>query len=55
LVRGYYNEPLNFCCVCYCCWISYHLASIGPGIGQGIAAGQAVEVIARQLEAEGKI
>ncbi|KAA0046034.1 ATP synthase CFO C subunit [Cucumis melo var. makuwa] len=31
------------------------LASIGPGIGQGTAAGQAIEGIARQLEAEGKI
>ena len=31
------------------------LASIGPGLGQGTAAGQAVEGIARQPEAEGKI
>ncbi len=31
------------------------LASIGPGIGQGIAAGQVVEGIARQPEVEGKI
>lgn len=31
------------------------LASIGPGLGQGNAAGQAVEGIARQPEAEGKI
>ncbi|KAL6497220.1 hypothetical protein OROGR_029149 [Orobanche gracilis] len=31
------------------------LASIGPGFGQGTAAGQAVEAIARQPEAEGKI
>jgi len=31
------------------------IASIGPGIGQGTAAGQAVEGIARQPEAEGKI
>ncbi len=31
------------------------LAAIGPGIGQGVAAGQAVEGIARQPEAEGKI
>ncbi|MEL6172157.1 MAG: hypothetical protein AAFR02_09095, partial [Pseudomonadota bacterium] len=28
------------------------LAAIGPGIGQGNAAGQAVEGIARQPEAE---
>jgi F-type H+-transporting ATPase subunit c len=31
------------------------LAAIGPGIGQGNAAGQAVEGIARQPEAEDKI
>ncbi|KAM0034664.1 putative ATP synthase, F0 complex, subunit C, V-ATPase proteolipid subunit C-like protein [Helianthus debilis subsp. tardiflorus] len=31
------------------------LASIGPGVGQGTAAGQAVEGIVRQPEAEGKI
>nr|QGU93283.1 ATP synthase CF0 subunit III [Selaginella stauntoniana] len=30
-------------------------ASTGPGVGQGTAAGQAVEGIARQPEAEGKI
>ncbi|KAF3671344.1 ATP synthase subunit c, chloroplastic [Capsicum annuum] len=30
------------------------LASIGPGVGQGTVAGQAVEGIARQPEAEGK-
>ncbi|MBA0725612.1 hypothetical protein Golax_022181, partial [Gossypium laxum] len=31
------------------------LASIGLGVGQGTAAGQAIEGIARQPEAEGKI
>ena len=31
------------------------LAAIGPGIGQGNAAGQAVEGIARQPEAASKI
>ncbi|MBX2865045.1 MAG: ATP synthase F0 subunit C [Leptolyngbyaceae cyanobacterium MAG.088] len=31
------------------------LAAIGPGIGQGSASGKAVEGIARQPEAEGKI
>ena len=31
------------------------LAAIGPGIGQGQAAGAAVEGIARQPEAENKI
>jgi ATP synthase F0 subunit c len=31
------------------------LAAIGPGMGQGTAAGYAVEGIARQPEAEGKI
>jgi F-type H+-transporting ATPase subunit c len=31
------------------------IASIGPGLGQGNAASSAVEGIARQPEAEGKI
>jgi F-type H+-transporting ATPase subunit c len=31
------------------------LAAIGPGIGQGTAAAQAVEGLARQPEAEGHI
>ena len=31
------------------------LAAIGPGIGQGTAAAQAVEGLARQPEAEGNI
>ena len=31
------------------------LAAIGPGVGQGSAAAQAVAGIARQPEAEGKI
>jgi ATP synthase F0 subunit c len=35
--------------------IAAGLAAIGPGIGQGTAAAQAVEGIARQPEAEGKI
>ncbi|AFY74733.1 ATP synthase, F0 subunit c [Synechococcus sp. PCC 7502] len=35
--------------------IAIGLAAVGPGIGQGTAAGQALEGIARQPEAEGKI
>jgi ATP synthase F0 subunit c len=35
--------------------LSIGLAAIGPGMGQGTAAGYAVEGIARQPEAEGKI
>lgn len=31
------------------------LAAIGPGIGQGIAASKALEGLARQPEAEGKL
>ncbi len=31
------------------------MAGIGPGIGQGIVGGKAVEAIARQPEAEGQI
>jgi len=35
--------------------IAVGLGAVGPGIGQGTAAGYAVEGIARQPEAEGKI
>ena len=35
--------------------LSIGLAAVGPGIGQGTVAGYAVEGIARQPEAEGKI
>nr|YP_010337786.1 AtpH [Sahlingia subintegra]UNJ17371.1 AtpH [Sahlingia subintegra] len=35
--------------------LSVGLAAIGPGIGQGTAAAQAVEGIARQPEVEGRI
>ena len=35
--------------------LSVGLAAIGPGVGQGTAAGYAVEGIARQPEVEGKI
>jgi len=35
--------------------IAVGLGAIGPGIGQGTAASRAVEGIARQPEAEGKI
>ncbi|XP_047267065.1 30S ribosomal protein S2, chloroplastic-like [Capsicum annuum] len=35
-------------------WLG-RLTSIGPGVGKGTAAGQAIEGIARQPEAEGKI
>jgi F-type H+-transporting ATPase subunit c len=35
--------------------LSVGLAAIGPGLGQGTAAGYAIEGIARQPEAEGQI
>jgi F-type H+-transporting ATPase subunit c len=31
------------------------IAGLGPGIGQGFAAGKAVEAVGRQPEAQGKI
>lgn len=31
------------------------IAGLGPGIGEGYAAGKAIEALARQPEAEGKI
>ncbi|KAI5440672.1 40S ribosomal protein [Lathyrus oleraceus] len=48
-----YHESTYCCCFCYRCWVG--LASIGPGVGHGTAAGQGVEGIARQPKAEDKI
>jgi F-type H+-transporting ATPase subunit c len=48
--KTYYG--FYYCCFCYRCWFINRFA--GPGIGQGNAAGQAVEGIARQPEAETK-
>jgi F-type H+-transporting ATPase subunit c len=48
-------DPLIFYASIIVAGLSVGLASIGPGIGQGTAVGQAVEGIARQPEAEGKI
>ena len=35
--------------------VGYGLATIGPGLGIGIATGKATEAISRQPEASGKI
>ena len=35
--------------------VGYGLAAIGPGIGEGFAAGKAVEALGRQPEAMSKI
>ena len=35
--------------------LAISIATIGPGIGQGITASKAMEAIARQPEASGKI
>ena len=57
LVRGTYftMNPLISAASVIAAGLAVGLASIGPGIGQGTAAGQALEGIARQPEAEGKI
>jgi hypothetical protein len=44
-------NPLIFAASVIVAGLAVGLASIGPGIGQGTAAGQAVEGIARQPEA----
>ncbi|KAL9251510.1 ATP synthase subunit a, chloroplastic-like protein, partial [Drosera capensis] len=49
------NNPLISATSVIAAGLAVGLASIGPGIGQGTAAGQAVEGIARQPQAEGKI
>ncbi|KAK4860374.1 hypothetical protein QYF36_022446 [Acer negundo] len=48
-------NPLIFAASVIAAGLVVGLASIGHGVGQGTAAGQAVEGIARQPEAEGKI
>jgi F-type H+-transporting ATPase subunit c len=48
-------EPLVAAASVVAAALAVGLGAIGPGIGQGNAAGQAVEGIARQPEAEGKI
>ncbi|PHT88137.1 ATP synthase subunit c, chloroplastic [Capsicum annuum] len=47
-------NPLVFATSLIAAGLAVGLASIGPGVGQGTVAGQAVEGIARQPEAEGK-
>jgi F-type H+-transporting ATPase subunit c len=48
------NPPISVASV-IAAGLAVNLASIGPGVDQGTAVGQAVEGIARQPEAEGKI
>jgi F-type H+-transporting ATPase subunit c len=48
-------EPIIAAASVIAAGLSVGLAAIGPGIGQGQAAGATVEGIARQPEAEGKI
>jgi len=54
-VRKNIMDPLVSAASVIAAALAVGLAAIGPGIGQGNAAGQAVEGIARQPEAEGKI
>ncbi|MFS8008842.1 putative ATP synthase, F0 complex, subunit C, V-ATPase proteolipid subunit C-like protein [Helianthus anomalus] len=49
---GYFMNPLISAASVIAAGLAVGLASIGPGVGQGTAAGQAVEGIARQPEAE---
>jgi F-type H+-transporting ATPase subunit c len=49
------QSPLIASCSVVAARLSVGLAAIGPGLGQGTAAGYAMEGIARQPEAEGKI
>jgi F0F1-type ATP synthase membrane subunit c/vacuolar-type H+-ATPase subunit K len=53
-VRKNIMDPLVSAASVIAAALAVGLAAIGPGIGQGNAAGQAVEGIARQPEAEGK-
>jgi ATP synthase F0 subunit c len=53
--KNIYMNPLICAASVVGAGLAIGLGAIGPGIGQGTAAGQAVEGIARQPEAEGKI
>ena len=55
MYEGLIMNPLISAASVIAAGLAVGLASIGPGVGQGTAAGQAVEGIARQPEAEGKI
>nr|YP_003795257.1 ATP synthase CF0 C subunit [Chromera velia]YP_003795332.1 ATP synthase CF0 C subunit [Chromera velia]ADJ66499.1 ATP synthase CF0 C subunit [Chromera velia]ADJ66574.1 ATP synthase CF0 C subunit [Chromera velia] len=48
-------EGIVAACSAFSAGIAIGLGSIGPGIGQGILAGDAVSAISRQLEGEDKI
>jgi len=50
-----FNEFISLAASVIAAGLAVGLASIGPGVGQGTAADQAVEGIARQPEAKGKI
>ncbi len=52
---GIYMNPILAAASVVSAGLAVGLAAIGPGVGQGTAAGFAVEGIARQPEAEGKI
>jgi ATP synthase F0 subunit c len=54
-INNLYMNPLISSSSVIAASIAVGLSAIGPGLGQGIAAGYAVEGIARQPEAEGKI
>jgi F-type H+-transporting ATPase subunit c len=55
LVRKIIMNPIVAAASVIAAGLAIGLGAIGPGIGQGNASGQAVEGIARQPEAEGKI
>ncbi|KAM3306912.1 hypothetical protein P3S67_008655 [Capsicum chacoense] len=48
-------NPLIFAASLIASGLAVGLDSIRPGVGQGTTVGQAIESIARQPEAEGKI
>jgi ATP synthase F0 subunit c len=55
ITKKFFMNPLIAAASVVAAGLSVGLAAIGSGIGQGTAAGYAVEGIARQPEAEGKI
>ena len=51
--RALINKEENGSCIC--ALIGYGLAAIGPGVGIGLIAGNAVQAMARQPEAAGMV
>ena len=53
-MQGITGQDLIYACSAIGAWLAM-IAGIGPGIGQGYAAGKGAEAVGRQPEAQGDI